>query len=135
MNTITRLAAVAALALAATGTAQAAGGPAGLWYDETGRGAVEIADCGGSLCGKVVWIKDADNDKACGMQILGGIRPAGGAVWQGGWVYDPDRERKFDVELTLKGDKLVVFGYAGIKMFGESVTWTRAPANLKRCSA
>lgn len=126
---------VAALTVAGAAAAHAANTPTGIWYDETGRGAVEISDCGGTLCGKVVWIKDAVNDKACGMQILGGIRPAGGAVWQGGWVYDPDRERKFDVELTLRGDKLVVLGYAGVKLFGETVVWTRAPANLKRCSA
>ena len=138
MSHIRNLAKVAAAAAAIVVTATAsyaASSPIGVWYDETGRGAVEIADCGGNLCGKVVWIKDADNDKACGMQILGGIRPAGGSVWEGGWVYDPDRERKFDVELTLKGDKLVVLGYAGMKMFGETVVWKRAPANLPRCRA
>ena len=54
----------------------------------------------------------------------------------GVWYDETGRgERKFDVELTLKGDKLVVLGYAGMKMFGVMVVWKRAPANLPRCRA
>ena len=32
--------------------------PLGVWIDHTGRGAVEITDCGGKLCGRIVWVKD-----------------------------------------------------------------------------
>lgn len=115
--------------------ARSADAPVGTWIDHTGRGAVEISYCGSNLCGRVVWLKDAVNDKACGTAILGGLKPGAGGVWQGGWIYDPDREEKFDVELTPMGNRLKVLGYAGVKMFGETMMWTRAPAGLKKCEA
>lgn len=116
-----------------SGAAYAAPSPTGLWIDHTGRGAVEIVQCGGSLCGKIVWLKDQKNAKACGMQILGNVR-ASGKSWGGGWIYSPERKSKYDVELTPIGDdKLKVFGFAGIRMFGQTMTWTRAPDDLPRC--
>ncbi|MFZ8528581.1 hypothetical protein ACO1NJ_14760, partial [Staphylococcus aureus] len=45
----------------------------GVWIDHTGRGAVEIIDCGGRLCGSVVWLRDTKNVKACGVQIIGNV--------------------------------------------------------------
>ena len=68
IRNLAKVAAAAAALIVAATASYAASSPIGVWYDETGRGAVEIADCGGNLCGKVVWIKDADNDKACGMR-------------------------------------------------------------------
>ena len=109
--------------------------PVGTWIDQTGRGAVEISYCGSDLCGRVVWLKDAVNEKACGMAILGALKPAPGGTWAGGWIYDPDREQRFDVELTPMGNRLKVLGFAGIKLFGETVMWTRAPAGLRKCQA
>src|SRR4029077_14920970 len=35
----------------------AASGPTGVWIDHTGRGAVEIFECAGGLCGRIVWLK------------------------------------------------------------------------------
>lgn len=128
-----RTAAVLA-ALAATTPALAAGSPTGIWLDDTGRGAIEISNCGKTLCGKVVWVKSARDKSGCGESILGGVRAMGGGRWDGGWIYSPDHGRKFDVELTPVGaDKLRVLGYAGIKLFGETRTWKRAPADLTRC--
>ncbi len=122
------------LLVAATGSALAAGDPVGTWIDHTGRGAVEISPCNGALCGRIVWLKAAADQEACGMQIIGNARPASAGKWDGGWIYDPEARAKYDVELTPLGDnKLKVLGYAGTKMFGETMTWTRAPADLKRC--
>ncbi|MEW5963147.1 MAG: DUF2147 domain-containing protein [Pseudomonadota bacterium] len=129
--TRTTLSAIALLLVA--GELHAAPSPAGLWIDHTGRGAVEITQCGASLCGKIVWLKDEKNAKACGMQIIGNVR-ASGKSWGGGWIYSPERKSKYDVELTPIGDdKLKVFGFAGIRMFGQTMTWTRAPEDLPRC--
>ena len=114
--------------------ALAAASPIGTWIDHTGRGAVEISDCNGALCGRIVWLKSAGDREACGMQIIGGVRPASGGSWGGGWIYDPEAKSKYDVELTPLGDqKLQVLGYAGMKLFGETMTWTRAPTDLTRC--
>lgn len=127
-------AALAAQAMLATGAN--AEEPTGVWIDHTGRGAVEITSCNGKLCGQVVWLLDAKNSKACGIQILANVPPKGPGVWDGGWIYDPEEKSKYDVEIrTVGADKLKILGYAGIKLFGQTMYWTRAPANLPRCKA
>jgi len=123
-------------AVAALGSsAGAAESPLGLWLDHTGRGAVEITDCGGgALCGKVVWVQDPKNAKGCGLQIIGNVKPMGDGTFDEGWIYDPDKDAKFDVQIVPQGDKLKVVGYAGVKFLSQTFTWTRAPENLQRCA-
>ena len=105
------------LATAASTPALAAGSPFGVWIDHTGRGAVEITDCNGKLCGKLVWFKDPKHEKdGCNFQIIGNVKPVGGNKWDNGWIVDPDKDpdKKYDVEITPQGDqKLKVMGYAG----------------------
>lgn len=114
-------------------TAFAAGSPVGTWIDHSGEGAVEISDCNGKLCGKVVWLKSAANNETCNLQVIGNAKASAGGKWDGGWIYDPENKAQYDVELTPMGDKLKVLGYAGVKLFGETMMWTRAPGDLKRC--
>ncbi len=104
-----------------------------MWIDHTGRGAVEITNCGDALCGKVVWVADQANAKGCGLQILGDVKPMGDGTFDEGWIYDPDKDAKYDVELVPQGDKLKVVGYAGVKLFSQTFTWTRAKEELARC--
>lgn len=120
----------AAGTLVGTAAAQAAADPSGLWFDHNGRGAVEIAPCGSGkgYCGYVVHITDSKNTKRCGMQILGNVTDSGG-----GWIYSPDRGKKYTVELTrLSDDKLRVVGNAG-SFFSKTYTWKRAPDDVARC--
>lgn len=122
------LAAVGAIAWSAG--ANAASDPTGIWFDHNGRGAVEIAPCasGKGLCGYVVHIKDAKNNGRCGMQILGNVTSNGG-----GWIYSPERGRKYSVELTRRSDSdLRVVGNAG-SLFSKTFTWKRAPDDVTRC--
>ncbi len=117
----------------------------GLWIDHTGRGAVEITSCGGSLCGHIAWLKDPNqaNGKPmvdykgrplCGLQIIGDMKLKSDGSWDDGWIYDPERDEQFSVELRLKAkDQLQVHGYLGIKLMGETYQWQRAPATQARC--
>ena len=128
----------------------------GVWIDHTGRGAIEITPCGPHLCGYVYWVKDPLNRQGkpvvdaknpdplrrgkpmCGTQILVNLArqgPAGvGSVWGSGSIYNPEEGASFDAEIKLvSANQLSVLGYLGIKIFGESFTWTRAPADLARC--
>jgi len=126
-------AAIVALTALGAGAALSAE-PTGIWYDHTGRGAVEITTCGSALCGRVVWLRDAGNRSACGLQIIGDVRPARDGAWDGGWIYDPDRDTKYSVEITPIGARtLKVIGYMGSKLLSETMMWRRAPADLKRC--
>jgi uncharacterized protein (DUF2147 family) len=124
--------------LCGANAAFAASSPMGIWLDHTGRGAVEITDCGGKLCGRLVWFKDEKHKKdGCNFQIIGNVRPMGGNRWDGGWIIDPDKDpkKKYDVEITVLSDtKLRVMGYAGMKFLSETMTWTRAPSDLKQCN-
>jgi uncharacterized protein (DUF2147 family) len=126
--------AVCVTVLGAAHPALAGSEPTGLWIDHTGRGGVEITDCGGKLCGRLVWLKDGANKKACGTQIIGNARPVGKDTWDGGWIYDPEKGQKYSVELKPIGsDKLRVLGYMGSKLFSETMIWKRPSAELKRC--
>ncbi len=125
--------AAVAAAVALSGGAIAQDGALGVWIDHTGRGAVEITDCGGNLCGKVVWVADQANAKGCGLQILGDVKPMGDGTFDEGWIYDPDKDAKYDVELVPQGNKMKVVGYAGVKLFSQTFTWTRATEELVRC--
>lgn len=135
MNPISTTLRAAALAAGLASTAvQAASSPLGIWIDHTGRGAVEIAECGANLCGHVVWVKDARNAKSCRDQILGDVKSVGANTWDRGWIVDPDDKARYSVELKPVGeDRLRVVGYMGTKLFSETMTWKRAPADLKRC--
>jgi len=109
-------------------------GYAGLWYDDTGRSAIKISNCGDGLCGRIAWLKNSSHKSACGTSIIGGVEKVGN-VYDNGWIYDPERGRKFDVELKLLNEKeLRVKGYAGSKWLSKTMVWNRAPSNLKLCS-
>lgn len=108
--------------------------PAGVWLDHTGRGAVEILNCGDTLCGQIVWLKDKENNSLCGTKIIGGVRKVSSDTWDNGWIYSPEKESRYDVELKLlKSGKLRVLGYAGVKFLSETMIWQPAPPDLERC--
>jgi len=96
-------------------------GYAGLWYDDTGRSAIKISNCGEGLCGRIAWLKNSNHKSACGTNIIGGVKKVGN-VYDNGWIYDPERGRKFDVELKLLNEKeLRVKGYVGTKLLSKTM--------------
>ncbi len=149
---------------ATTGLSAAApdnGPPAemGLWYNHSGKGAVEIRPCAESgrdanyLCGFIVWLKDPMNKKGqplsdgynenpqkrtrpiCGLPVLGSLRPMSDGSWDMGWVYDPEQGKSFDAAIQLRSaDSLILTGYKGIKFFSKQFVWKRAPDDLPRCN-
>jgi uncharacterized protein (DUF2147 family) len=150
---------VSAAALA--GAAAAAGPPIemGLWYNHTGKGAVEIRPCAETgtgadrLCGYIVWLRSVNNSEGqpltdarnqdpqkrgrpiCGLPVLGMLRPMSDGSWDQGWVYDPEQGKSFDAAIKLRTrDRLVLTGYKGVKFFSKSFEWKRAPDDLPRCN-
>ena len=115
-------------------SASAASDPIGIWLNDTGRGAVEIKQCGEALCGNVVWVKSESDANGCGKQIIGDVAPVGGGRWDNGWIYSPERGRKYNVELTpLSNGDLKVVGYSGMKFLSKTMIWKPAPADLQLC--
>lgn len=135
-------------------TGQAGPSVSGVWLDNEGKAAVEVKPCGGEMCGAIVWLKDPLDPrgkpwtdmlnpdaakrgrKVCGLQIMGGLKPAPGAKWADGWVYDPEEGKTFNLELSLKDtETLTVFGYAGVRMLSETFHWKRLAVEQPRCKA
>lgn len=126
----------------------------GVWLDEEGKARIEVKSCGAELCGNIVWLKEPldpngkpwmdmlNPDKSkrgrtvCGLQIIGGLKASANGVWQGGWIYDPEEGKSFDLELSLQDpNTLKVFGYAGVRLLSETMLWKRQPADSQRCKA
>jgi len=141
---------------ASIGPAPAAAEPkeVGVWYDDSGKGAVKIEICTPTtLCGKIYWLEEpmaADGQPKvdrynpepemrerpiCGLPVLGDLKQLSGGGFDNGWVYDPKEGKSYSVALDLVGpDKLKVTGYKGMRFLGKSFIWTRAPADLPSCA-
>ena len=85
---------IAAAALALACTAQAAGPDEakGLWLTAEKDAVIEFKPCAdnaNSLCGTIVWDKDAGTPAdTCGMRIAQ-LERYDNEAWRDGWVYDP----------------------------------------------
>jgi len=118
--------------------------PVGVWRRENKRIEVDIAPCGGELCGTLVWFKrpndaqglplvDFNNpDPALrarpllGLEILRGFRPDGDGKWVGGTSYNPDDGETYRATMSMQEDGNVrVRAYVFLPMFGETQIWTR----------
>lgn len=137
-------AAAALLALAGSEGALAAD-PTGNWLTQTGTSRIRIADCGGALCGTIVWLKeptDPDTGKAktdknnsdaakrarplIGVQIVLGMKPAGADKWSG-QVYNAEDGKTYSGNLTFSGGtSLQLQGCALGGLVCKGQTWTKA---------
>jgi len=127
--------------------------PVGIWFDDTGQGAIEIAPCGEMLCGRIVWLKEPNAETGepltdglnpdpsrrqrpiCGLQIIGGLEQQPNGTWDNGWIYDPKEGKSYDVEIMLRDpDRLPVKGYLGVKFLSETLLRQRAPVKLPSCT-
>lgn len=108
--------------------ATAGSGPFGIWAMSNGKVTVQVTQCGGQLCGKIVRLKepiskidgkpkvDRENpDPALrkrpliGLSILGGMKPAGSDQWKG-TIYNPDDGKTYSATVKLDGDSMQVQG-------------------------
>lgn len=110
---VTTLAAI----LFSAGMAAAADSLEGTWRttpDDNGNsGLIEVAPCGGGLCGKLIKSYDSSGkEKAStniGRNIISETKNTGGGTYKGK-VYAPDRDKTYNSKLKLKGDTLAVSG-------------------------
>lgn len=133
-----------------TTAAFAQNSPLGLWRsvdDKTGEAKAEIriTESGGLINGKVEkrLAKGTDGNAVCteckddrkgkpmqGLEILRSApkdpAQAGGSVWEGGKILDPENGREYTLRMTPieGGKKLEVRGSIG--PFGRTQTWVRA---------
>lgn len=139
-----RILAMAALLVFAGSSGALAAEPTGNWLTQTGGSRIRIADCGGALCGTIVWLKepndpetgkpktDKNNSDAAkrsrpllGVQIVLGMKPAGAGKWTG-QVYNAEDGKTYSGNLTWSGgDSLQLQGCALGGLVCKSQTWTK----------
>lgn len=137
------LAAAALFTLTVSESALAAD-PAGVWLTQTGMSRIRVADCGGALCGTIIWLKepndpetgkpktDKNNSDASkrsrpliGVQIVLGMKPAGDGKWSG-QVYNAEDGKTYSGNLTFSGgNALQLQGCALGGLICKGQTWTK----------
>ncbi len=143
-----------AIVLGAVGTAAQTQQPTatGIWLDNEGRAGVEISRCDKSMCGKIVWLKEPNDPQGkpwadinntdtskratpvCGLQIIGDLKREANGDWVGGWVYDPEVGKRFNIEFSVKdADTLSVFAFDGDRARSQVFDWKRMPDSTPRC--
>jgi uncharacterized protein (DUF2147 family) len=138
---------IALSSFAAPGTAVSGSLSAvGAWFIDGTGVAVQIFDCSGLLCGRIIWLEKAcdsagqlarDNknpDPAfrqrplCGLTVVQGLQPAGLDHWNSGSLYNPDDGKTYRISAEIRSaDVFVARIYLGMPLFGETKTLLRVP--------
>jgi len=116
----------------------------GTWYTGDKQSQVRIVNCGGALCGNLVWLKEP-NDPATGRPktdkhnadaskqsrpLLGaaivlGMKSSGAGQWSGE-VYNAEDGKTYSGSFTLTGPNTADLKGCVLSVFCKSQTWTRA---------
>ncbi len=114
---------ILALALRVPALANSAD-PSGVWLRDDGNARVRIAPCGSNICATNLWIKDTSGGEEVGDRLVLTLKPEG-ADKLSGEAFDPKRNRRFAMTLTVKPDGLSTRGCI-IGVLCKTVTWTPA---------
>ncbi|MDP3602557.1 MAG: DUF2147 domain-containing protein [Bosea sp. (in: a-proteobacteria)] len=98
--------------------------PSGVWLRDDGNARVRIAPCGSNICATNVWIKDTSGGEEVGDRLVLTLKPEGADSLKGE-AFDPKRNRRFAMTLTVKPDGLSTRGCI-IGVLCKTVNWTPA---------
>jgi uncharacterized protein (DUF2147 family) len=116
----------------------------GTWYTSDKESQVRIVNCGGALCGNLVWLKEP-NDPATGrpktdknnadaskqsrpllgVPIVLAMKPSGTGQWSGE-VYNASDGKTYTGSFTLTGPNTADLKGCVLGFLCKSQTWTRA---------
>lgn len=104
----------------------------GVWQtikDDNGNfGFVEVKPCGPAFCG--ILIKSFDSagkpikSPNIGRKIIWDMVPYADGLYDDGQIYSPDKDKTYNSDMTLTGDKLAVRG-CKFGICRDGGTWTR----------
>jgi uncharacterized protein (DUF2147 family) len=142
---VVRVACVILLLITIHSLAASAAVPGGTWLFAN-RVALQIFECNGLLCGRIVWLlrpaspagrPDLDtlnpdpalrNRDLCGLTIIWGMQPDGPAHWSNGWLYDPKDGGTYNVTAELTAPNTISARvYRGAPLFGRTEILIRDP--------
>ena len=118
--------------------------PIGTWLTQDRDSQVRIVNCGGALCGNLVWLKEpndpatnrpktdknnADASKQSrpliGVQIVLGMRPSATPNKWDGNVYNASDGKTYTGSFTMTGDNTAELKGCVLSVICKSQTWTR----------
>jgi uncharacterized protein (DUF2147 family) len=121
----------------AVAPAQAAD-PLGTWYTGDKQSQVRIVNCGGALCGNLVWLKEPNDpatnrpktdkhnaDASKQSRPLLGVPIVLGMKWSGE-VYNAEDGKTYSGSFTLTGPNTADLKGCVLSVLCKSQTWTRA---------
>ena len=88
---------------------------------------LRIYECQQSICGQIVWLKDATKRASqCGQTIIWGLAPVTQNEWAGGAILDPNNGKKYQLSATYELDgTLRARIFEGIPLFGKTEILSR----------
>ena len=134
----------ATIGLVLLSSAALASGPEGTWLSQDGDTKVNVANCGGKLCGTVVWLGkpiDAQTGKPktdklnpdpakrarplLGLQVVRGLSPSGPDKWSG-QIYNADDGNIYQASMTVQGAGTARVQGCVLGVLCKTHTWTRS---------
>jgi uncharacterized protein (DUF2147 family) len=115
----------------------------GIWLNHEKDAHVKIYKCGEEYCGKIVWLKNPEEDGAPkkdkhnpdeslqsrplkGLDILYGFNFDNNRKWDNGKIYNPRDGKTYSCYLKILDDgRLKVRGFVGISLIGKTNYWSR----------
>ena len=115
----------------------------GIWLNHEKDAHVKIYKCGDEYCGRIVWLKNPEEDGAPkkdkhnpddslkdrplkGLDVLSGFTFDRDKKWEDGTIYNPRDGKTYSCYLKIMEDgRLKVRGYVGISLIGKTNYWTR----------
>jgi len=120
-----------------------AGSPTGTWLSQDGGTKVHIAECGGRLCGTVVWLERPNDPRTgrpktdrhnpdpakrsrplIGLQVVHGLAPSGPDNWSG-QIYNADDGRTYQANLKVQGANAAHVEGCVLAVLCKGQTWKR----------
>ena len=131
------LAPLALLALTASASLAATPTDAqGLWLSADKAAVIRFAPCAdlpSALCGRIVWDKDAGTPAdVCGT-VIARLNEFSDDAWRKGWVLDPRTNKRFKGVLRVQGDALLLRGFVGVEVLGETEQMSRVQTLPSGC--
>jgi uncharacterized protein (DUF2147 family) len=134
----------AAFGMVLLSTAARADSAEGTWLSEDGGTKVRVVDCGGKLCGTVVWLDhpiDRETGKPktdkrnpdpakrsrplIGLQVVSGMTPSGPNKWSGK-VYNADDGHTYSAHFQLKSQTVATLQGCVLGILCKGHTWKRS---------
>lgn len=116
----------------------------GVWESGSGKARVKIDKASDKFNGKIVWLKEPNNEEGkpkvdknnpeeklravplLGYRMLKDFSYKGEKTWEDGTIYDPENGSTYSCTIKMTDENtLEVRGFVGVSLFGRTDVWKR----------